>query len=137
MKKFLLLFSLVTIVINIQAQRLLQLTQGLGIGGQQTIVGINAEQIVNKIGEEKLMKLLSDKRDKMDKGDADRVKQNAIQKRAIAALYGAGIDFSRKIWSVPNTIYTKAISTYGDYSGANNVTIILGKWYQKDSKKDH
>ncbi len=57
----------------------------------------NAEQIMDKVGMQKLFDLFDKS---TPAGDASKKEQRKKVQKAIAALYGAGIDFSKKIWVV-------------------------------------
>ena len=67
---------------------------------QQYVIGINAEQMVEKVGFDYLMNMVFDKTKTqfVNTYKANATQTKATMRKAIAAMYGAGIDFSRKIY---------------------------------------
>ncbi len=115
---FLLITCLITIVGKAQFGSMMK-ALSKGAGSNANIVSVNLDQIIGKVGEAKLMQMI-DLAANNKSESKDNTQKKAKQKRAIAAIYGAGIDFSKKMWVVPNTL----ISTDDKYSKGNTANII-------------
>ena len=73
-------------------------------------LAINAEQMLNKAGFENLLNVMfSDKNNSFNETEKQKIR------KGVAALYGAGIDFDKKIWFIANntTLKSSSYSRYG------------------------
>ena len=77
------------------------------------VVAIKGEQMIEKMGFEKLMRALFDTKKENKNDDAPKV-DKATQRKALAALYGAGIDFTKKMW-VSMDSYTDNVTVENAY----------------------
>ncbi len=68
-----------------------------------TLIAINSEQLLEKAGFENLMKMAFDEKAMPKKQTAEDAAKKATLRKALAAIYGAGINFNKKAWFVSKT----------------------------------
>lgn len=91
------------------------------------LAAFNAEQMIEKMGFENLMQLLFNNKQQQSKQPA-AISKNAAIRKALAAVYGAGINFNKKVWVV-NRQNSKLNLTdikygYRNYESPMNMVII-------------
>jgi hypothetical protein len=91
MKHLLTLFAICFVIISYSQQTNETKPQ------QSMVVAFNSEQIIEKMGFEHLMKVVFEKKRK-DYISENEIAEKATVRKALAALYGAGVDFKRKTW---------------------------------------
>lgn len=60
----------------------------------------NAEQMLEKMGFDNLMKAMFDNKKQDAKNTPEAVAKKATIRKALAAIYGAGINFNKKVWVI-------------------------------------
>ncbi len=92
-----------------------------------TIFAINAEQLMEKAGFENLMKMAFDKNDDIKKQTPEVIAKQTSIRKALAAIYGAGINFNKKMWYVIKSKpfkVTNNVYNYKDYETPLRLFII-------------
>lgn len=115
-KIFLLLFIFISSIASAQFGRF-----GM-FGNQQFSVAFNSEQMIEKIGFDKLMQTIFDTKDKRNINGNTKAKMATVRK-SLAAIYGAGIDFKRKVWLV--TLESNANELEVVYNADPNIAFIV------------
>lgn len=116
----------VIILLFISAHNFAQTT--LADSSTHFIAAFNAEQMLEKMGFDNLMKTLFENKQFDKKNTPEAVGQKTTIRKALAALYGAGINLNKKIWLVINQknkpYSSQEIFSYNNYETPMRLVIM-------------